>query len=164
VVSLGVYDGPLHEAVLRMKDPPGEPLTIALARLLSDRVKGREAPLPDLAVPAPMHWMRRLSGKWNGADLLAETAGRCLRIPVLPRLLAPRGLRRRQHTLSPAERRRNMRGAFVVRHGYDLADARVLLVDDALTTGSTAHAAASALKKAGAAEVVVAVVARGIGA
>jgi predicted amidophosphoribosyltransferase len=56
-----------------------------------------------------------------------------------------------------------MRGAFRLKAGYDVAGARVLIIDDVLTTGATAHAAAKVLKQAGAAEVTVAVVARGIG-
>jgi predicted amidophosphoribosyltransferase len=65
--------------------------------------------------------------------------------------------------LTAAERRENMRSAFRVSRRYVLSEARVLVVDDALTTGATANAAAQALKRAGAGEVTMAVVARGIG-
>lgn len=61
------------------------------------------------------------------------------------------------------ERFRNIRGAFRLRAGYHLEAARVLLVDDILTTGATANEATRVLKAAGAAEVRVAVVARAEG-
>jgi predicted amidophosphoribosyltransferase len=65
-----------------------------------------------------------------------------------------------QATVSRAERRRNVRGAFAVRHPLRVKGKRVLLVDDVLTTGSTAGACAAALKKAGAAHVAVITIAR----
>jgi ComF family protein len=163
VAALGAYEGELQRAVLQMKGPAAEPLTMALGRLLGDCI-ARRGPLPDIAAPIPMHWLRRLGRRANAADVLAEAAASRLRIPAWPGLLAVRGLRQRQHLLTPAERRLNMRNAFRIQRGYDVAGSRVLVIDDVLTTGATAHAAAKALKKAGAAEVIVAVVARGVGA
>jgi predicted amidophosphoribosyltransferase len=54
----------------------------------------------------------------------------------------------------------NVRGAFEVRDPSALAERSVLLVDDVLTTGATAHECAKALRKAGAAAVYVLTVAR----
>ena len=65
----------------------------------------------------------------------------------------------RQRGLSRAERRRNLRAAFVARTAVP---ARVVLVDDVYTTGATAHFAASALRKAGARRVEVVTFARTI--
>ena len=56
-----------------------------------------------------------------------------------------------------------MRGAFSISSGYDITDKRVLLVDDIMTTGATANEAARVLRRAGAAAIAVAVVARGVG-
>jgi predicted amidophosphoribosyltransferase len=63
-----------------------------------------------------------------------------------------------QFVLSPAGRRRNLRGAFLVTG--DLAGKEVLLVDDIMTSGATARECARVLKAAGAARVWVATVAR----
>jgi predicted amidophosphoribosyltransferase len=60
---------------------------------------------------------------------------------------------------SPTARRENVRGAFVAGRHAGLRGKAVLLVDDVLTTGSTAHEAAGALRRAGANRVVVAVLA-----
>jgi predicted amidophosphoribosyltransferase len=56
-----------------------------------------------------------------------------------------------------------MVGAFRLARGYDIKGARVLLVDDVLTTGATCDEAAKTLKGAGAASVVVTVLARTVG-
>lgn len=63
---------------------------------------------------------------------------------------------------SATGRRRNVAGAFAIRAAVrdQLTGRRVLLVDDVLTTGATAHACARALKAAGAAAVHVAVIAK----
>jgi predicted amidophosphoribosyltransferase len=64
--------------------------------------------------------------------------------------------------LHPAQRLANVKNAFVAKEdaGAELSGARVLLVDDVLTTGSTAAAAARALVQAGAAEVFLSTFAR----
>jgi predicted amidophosphoribosyltransferase len=100
----------------------------------------------------------------NSPELLAECLGKKLGIPVV-RTLRRRRYTRPQKDVLPHERFRNVRGAFGLRlwHGKRLKDARVLLVDDILTTGATCSEAAKLLKQAGAAVVAVAVVARADG-
>jgi predicted phosphoribosyltransferase len=65
-----------------------------------------------------------------------------------------------QAGLSPRQRRLNVRGAFNVSNRSAVKDRHILLVDDILTTGATARAAAQSLMKAGAASVYVATLAR----
>ncbi len=69
-----------------------------------------------------------------------------------------------QKELPPNARFRNVRGAFAVRANYHLEGARVLVVDDTLTTGATCSEIAWALKQSGAAVVNVTVLARAQGA
>lgn len=117
----------------------------------------------DLAIPIPMHWRRRTRRGYNQAQLLLRWAtGFGLR-----RHVAPAALRRIRATapqagLSGRERRANLSGAFAVprRARRRITGARVLLVDDVVTTGTTMAAAARALRQAGAAAVVGFAVAR----
>src|SRR6185312_13991363 len=67
---------------------------------------------------------------------------------------------RSQAELSTAQRRRNLRGVFSVPNRDRIRGRDVLLVDDIYTTGATARTCSNALKKAGAARVWVATVAR----
>jgi predicted amidophosphoribosyltransferase len=55
-----------------------------------------------------------------------------------------------------------MRGAFAIRPGVHLAGKRIILVDDVFTTGATANACAQVLRTAGADDVCVWTVARGV--
>ncbi len=165
VVALGPYREELRDAVLRAKYPKGQPLAMVMGRLhgqqRGDRIR---AASPDLVVPVPMHWRRYLARRVHGVELVAETMARWLRLPVESRALRRCRDTHLQRNLSPGERFRNVRGAFRMRGGYDLSGARVLLVDDVLTTGATASEAAKVLKRDGAAaSVTVAVLARATG-
>ena len=164
VVSLGTYDGPLRHAVLQMKRPSGEALTIAVTHLLCDRVGGQIKNFRvDLIVPIPMHWTRRWARGTNSAEIIAEVVAQRHALPIAGRLLVRRRKTRRQFNLHPGERIRNIHSAFRLSAGYHFSAARVLLVDDILTTGATCNEAAKVLRAAGARRVAVAVVARAEG-
>jgi ComF family protein len=157
-VRLGTYEGLRRELVLRMKGPGGEPLAEVLGLLWAEAQGGRLAALrPDAVVPAPLHWRRRWERGHNQSEALARALAERLGAPCRPLWLRRVKYTRQQKRLSAAARRDNVRGAFQAGRFADLAGRCVLLVDDALTTGSTAHEAARALKQAGAREVIVAV-------
>jgi predicted amidophosphoribosyltransferase len=65
-----------------------------------------------------------------------------------------------QVELSAEDRRNNVKGAFAVKRPDDISEKRILLLDDVMTTGSTVNECAKVLKKAGAASVIVATIAR----
>lgn len=164
VLSLGVYDGELRRAVLRTKRPAGETLLIGLSRLLLEvhgsQLSDFEA---DVVVPMAMHWTRRMMRGVNGPEISAEIVAGHLGVPMARRLLVRRRKTIRQFNLPPSQRFRNVRRAFRVPAGYHLDTARVLLVDDILTTGATCSEAACTLRAAGAARVGVVVLARAEG-
>lgn len=161
-VALNVYEGRMREIVLCTKKVVYEPLTAALGILLARRFRDQFL-LPDLIVPVPMHWTRRMLRGGNSAEILAGSMVAQLRLPAALDLLACRRKTNKQGTLLPNERVRNMRGAFTVSRTYDIRDAHILLVDDVMTTSATANEAAKLLRQHGAAKVSVAVIARGVG-
>lgn len=163
-VTLGLYADQMREAILKMKKPTQEPLTMTMGHLLADRIIQYqfESPL-DIIVAVPMHWSRRIRRGINQSELLASAVSHRLKIPVSDRLLTCCRNIKKQATLSQTERQTNVRNAFRVSRGYDIQDARVLVVDDVMTTGATSNEIARVCRKAGAASVVVATVARGIG-
>jgi ComF family protein len=164
-VSVDVYAGALQMACLRAKRSHSSKLAIALGDLLCERHGERMlAAECDVIVPVPLHWTSRLTRTGSLPDAISSRLGRFLKTPVDSHIL--RKVRRTapQATLPPTKRRKNLQGAFRVARGVRLDGCRVLLVDDVLTTGTTAHRAARALiGDGGAASVQVAVVARGIG-
>jgi len=160
-VSLGRYEESLREAVLRVKRPHHQPLAHSLAMLLhahqGERIAGWKA---DCVAAVPMYWLRQWQRGGNHAELLAEQLARAAGLRYARRLLARRRNTLPQTDLLPGQRAANLRGALRVSRSYALTDARVLVVDDILTTGATANEAARVLLRAGAGEVFVAVLAR----
>ncbi len=164
VVPLGRYEAELREAVLRMKRFQGETLSAAVGRIMASELGDTLARhRPDLVVAVPAHWRRQFVRGTNSPGILARELATELGIPHAYDLLSCRRNIKRQALLPPVERFRNVRGAFRASRGYDLDDARMLVVDDVLTTGATASEVARVLRKAGAANVTVAVVARAVG-
>jgi ComF family protein len=165
VCRLGAYEGLRRDACLKMKGAGGAPLATAIAALLwRQHAERLQAAQVDLVVPVPLHWRRRLSRRHNPAETLAARLARRLHRRCLHRMLKRWRATASQSHLPPTRRWENVRGAFRVRPIFSLRGARILLVDDVLTTGATCSEAAGALKKAGAERVQVVVVCRGEGA
>jgi ComF family protein len=103
-----------------------------------------------LLVPVPLHRTRLWQRGFNQSALVARELSRRLGIASDP--LALRRIRRTPPLkgMSPLQRRRTVAGAFRVRDKAAIAGKTVVLVDDVLTTGSTAEACARTLKRAGA--------------
>jgi len=160
-LALGVYEGLLRDWLLRMKKESGNSLTLAVAELLWQRQAERlVAWQPDVVVPVPMHWGRRLLRGTNSPTILAERLSQRMRVPLAANLLRRTRATEPQFNLPPSERLRNVRGAFAVKMGYHLEGAQVLVVDDILTTGATCSVIARVLKQRGASRVAVAIVGR----
>jgi ComF family protein len=159
--TIGPYRDNLRQAILKAKHELHEPLAAALGQRLAEAVV--QAPFvapPNLVVPVPMHWLKRLWRKTNPAETIAQSLAKTLHLPLASQALVCRRILRRQATLTPAQRRLNVRGAFRAGRWLNLAGKHVLLVDDVMTTGATAHEASRALLDAGASTVYVATVAR----
>lgn len=158
---LGTYDDALRRAVLQLKHPGQEALALALGELSVRKLISDIAPWsPDVIVPVPMHWRRKLSRGVNSPEILGEVWSRRMRLPLERGLLIRKRNTLPQADLLPNERFRNMRDAFRVSENYRLRGAKILLVDDILTTGATCHEAAHTLCRAGAKSVYVVALAR----
>ena len=106
-----------------------------------------------LLIPVPLHRTRLWVRGFNQSQLVASELSRRLRIPA-----DPFALRRTRRTpplkgMSALQRRKAVAGAFKVRDKSSVAGKTVILIDDVLTTGSTAEACARTLKRAGAVRV-----------
>jgi ComF family protein len=162
VVRMGPYEGLLRDLILRMKQPTGEQLAELLGRFWADRLASRLRPLrPGVVVPVPLHWWRRWRRTYNPSETLAFALAERLGLPCRPRWLRRRRPTGLQTLQTPAGRAENVRGAFRAARTARPAGQTVVLVDDVLTTGSTASESARALLAAGAARVHVAVLAHG---
>jgi ComF family protein len=115
----------------------------------------------DAICPVPLFAARYRQRGFNQAELLARGLSRQLHKPLLARCLIRVRDTRTQTNLTAPDRAANVRGAFASRWRAWLRGRRLLLVDDVMTTGATVSEGARALKQGGAAEVLVATVARG---
>ncbi|MGQ0455783.1 MAG: ComF family protein [Hyphomicrobium sp.] len=111
----------------------------------------------DVIAPIPLARMRLLSRRFNQAQILVAEVGRRSGKPVAPMLLTRSRATKRQIGLSRDARRRNVAGAFEISSDAAprVAGAAILVIDDVITTGATANAAAIALKRVGARRVDV---------
>ena len=161
VCSLGPYRDSLRSACLRAKTKWGHSVAMGLTQQLGSlRQSQIEAWQPDLVIPVPHHWWEQVRRTHLSPATLAETLAASLRIPARFDLLFKVKSTEKQALLPLTKRKSNLRGAFGMGGQATLAGASVLLVDDILTTGTTAHECAKTLKQAGAARVDVAVFAR----
>ena len=106
----------------------------------------------ELIVPVPLHWSRLAARRFNQAGLLAQAIGRAADRPVQVQALVRRRATRSQGHLGRLARFRNVKGSIILnaRQVTAVANRRILLVDDVITTGATVESAAKALISAGA--------------
>jgi ComF family protein len=116
----------------------------------------------DWIVPVPLHSTKQREREFNQAERLAARLGAATNIPLHTRLLERIAPTRTQTLLTRQERAANVRNAFVLRDRRRLRGKRIVLLDDVFTTGATTSACARVLRAAGAVEVCVWTVARGV--
>ena len=116
----------------------------------------------DAVVPVPLHRLRLFTRRYNQAALLAHAIARHHGVAAAPELLVRTRATPSQGGLNPSAREANLRGAIAVRGGQHatVADRRLVVVDDVMTTGATVSACADVLLRAGAAAVDVLTLAR----
>ncbi len=154
-VSLA-YQGLWAEALKKFKYQKALWLLRPLARKWQETLV---FPLPhvDVVIPVPLHVKRLRTRGFNQSSLLARAI-------FGPSLVKEYLLRHRdtppQVELGLHQRRANVKGAFSLAQGISVKGQKVLIFDDVMTTGATARECAQVLKKAGAAKIYVAVLAR----
>jgi len=159
VTAVGLYGGALREAVHRFKYQEAIFLDRPLGLLLAAAVAAEHPDFhPDLLLPVPLHGKRLRQRTYNQALLLAQRLGRQWRVPAPPRLLIRSRPTAPQQGLSLEARRRNLRGAFSLTS--EVRGKKILLIDDVLTTGTTAYECCRVLRDGGAGEIGVAVLGR----
>jgi ComF family protein len=152
------YQGAARDAIHAFKFEGKRALARPLAALVLEQVGPGLGALPTALIPVPLAPARERTRGFNQAALLAERLATALRMPCRPRWLVRVRATGPQSDLGAAERRANVRGAFLAAPA--VAGHHVVVVDDVLTTGATAAECTLALRAAGAARVGVLAVAR----
>jgi ComF family protein len=158
------YDDVARKLVHRLKYADRLDCAEALGTMMA-RAGAELTAEADVIVPVPLHRWRLWRRRFNQAMALARVVSRDSGVACEPFLLARVKRTHSQVGLTKTQRQENLQGAFKVPPDAKarLADKRVLLVDDVMTTGSTANAAARALLRGGAKAVDVLAFARVVG-
>lgn len=154
-----VYADPVDRLLPRFKFHADLGSGRLLAQLLGDALASWEGLREiDRIVPLPLHRERLARRGYNQALELARPLARRFDLAIAPHVLQRVRATTAQTDLDARARRRNVRGAFAA--AGDLAGARVLLLDDVITTGATLREAAATLRRAGVKHINVCAVAR----
>jgi len=162
-VAYGAYDGVLRDLIHLLKYQRVESVAPLLGRLLSEALTGVELPELLLVVPVPLFKRKLRERGFNQAREIARAFVR--RGTITGIQLEASALVRVKETASQTgltrhQRRANLRGAFAVAKPERIRGRSLLVVDDVMTTGTTASECARVLMRAGAKQVFVATVAR----
>ncbi|MBQ7977044.1 MAG: ComF family protein [Clostridia bacterium] len=152
--SVFVYEGEIRHLIAGLKYNNKPYLSRTLSQYIAEKYKelGWEA---DLIVPVPLSSARKKWRGYNQAELLAEGVSDVIGVPINTETLIKIKDTDAQATLNLSERRKNLRESFKVMDKYAVKGKRILLIDDVMTTGSTASACTHELKKAHASRVMV---------
>ena len=154
----------MQELVIRMKGRKDECLAMQLGTLLGHEMQRLDLiEQVDVLAPVPTHWMKKLRAGFQASELICERASKISGIPHVGALMKSVRLTKKQGMLSDFQRLDNVKDAFAFNPFFaeKIKGKTVALLDDVMTSCATANQCAKILKKAGAANVVVAVVARG---
>ena len=161
--AFGLYDGALMEAIHRLKYGRHTSLSRPLSALLREIFfQCWDVTTVDLLVPVPLHLKRLRQRGFNQAHLLIRRWAKQDGIAFDGLTLLRSRWTEPQTALSRKERKKNIKGAFVVQHRETIRGKKIVLVDDVYTTGSTVNECARVLMKAGAALVDVLTLARAV--
>lgn len=150
------YEFPISTLINRFKHQGYFCNGRVLADLLLDQLftnQNLQLKKPDLIVPVPLHWRRRFTRGFNQSQWLANYLGRQSDINVDNKLLTRIRNTPPQQQLGRKQRQKNLKGAFQVKRS--LQGQHIALIDDVVTTGSTASELSRLLKKSGATRVDV---------
>lgn len=153
------YDETARSLILPLKYADRTEAARGIARLML-RPGADLLAAADILIPVPLHKSRLQTRRYNQSVLLAAELAR-----LAARPLARDALIRHKHTaplerLGLAARQAELQDAILVRPSFPATGLRVLLIDDVMTSGTTANACAVALLAAGAAQVNVLTAAR----
>jgi ComF family protein len=153
IIAAYAYEPPVDLMVQALKYRGDLAMGRVLGSLLARRLAQCGTDAVDLLLPMPLHPLRLASRGFNQSQELARWVARDLKLPVAPTIATRSRAGRPQVGLQAAERQSNIRGAFAVTG--EAAGRCIAIVDDVVTTGSTAGELAGRLMDAGAAAVDV---------
>lgn len=141
-----IYQGAIRHLITTLKFRADYKNARLLGQLLAEHLR-QTAEKPELILPVPLHPSRYRQRGFNQTIEIARTVARELHIPLDLNSCHRHRDTPHQSDLDAGKRRKNLKNAFTVVKPIDAK--HIAILDDVMTTGSTAHELAATLKKAG---------------
>ena len=179
-ISAFHYQAPVDNIILGLKNDPYrveiKQLSVILAERIAKTYQQAQLPCPETIIPLPLHWLKMTKRGFNQSHIISSLVADHLRrehntaVEIRSDICHRTVLGQDQHLLSAKKRLTSIKNAFAV-YGEPLANREpagikslagqsVAVVDDVVTTGATANSVATALLRAGAAQVDIWSIAR----
>ena len=160
--ACGAYAGAWLTNILRLKSQPHLPERMR-AQLIETFERNSCLHDCEAILPVPLHAARYAERSFNQAELIADALAAHTSLPVLlTALVRAKATSRHRAGMGIKERAKSLHKAFRVRAPRLVAGKTLLVVDDVMTSGSTAHEIAQTLLDAGAQSVKVLTLARAV--
>lgn len=114
----------------------------------------------DIIISVPLSQKRMMQRGYNQTDLIAKNIFKKLNLEYKSDYLIKKKETEKQSSLSKKERKKNIKDAFCFNDKYNIKNKNIILIDDVYTTGNTASECAKILKKNGANEILVLIIAK----
>lgn len=141
------YKSPISDQICAFKYNERPELAKSIAQLMCRELDECSIELPEALIPVPLHISRLRSRGFNQSKLLAVEIGKQLEIPVLTDVVVKSRATKAQAEQSLKQRQSNLKGSFALKKRTPFKS--LAIVDDVVTTGSTANEIAKILKKNG---------------
>lgn len=151
LISTFYYEQNFNHAIIDLKFNNVRVNGKKLAFYMAQSIVGIEA---DVIIPAPLHEKDQRVRGFNQSYLLAKWVSYYSSIPLARDVLIKHKQTNKQHNLNATQRRRNLKGAFMINNPQLVKDKTILLVDDVYTTGSTMRECSRVLKINGAKSII----------
>ncbi|OGE21686.1 MAG: hypothetical protein A2V51_05620 [Candidatus Dadabacteria bacterium RBG_19FT_COMBO_40_33] len=160
--SIAFYDGILKEILHKFKYQRKLNLGGVLSNIIIDNFPN-DLGMQDLVIPVPLYIDKLRKREYNQSLVLAEKVAKYLRVSFDPYVLRRiRDTKPQFEIKSDIEKRRNVKGAFILREIENIKGKSILLVDDVFTSGSTINECTRVLLEADASRVQVVTLMRAV--
>lgn len=144
--SVFAYDEHSKKIITRLKFNDQTIFAKYIAKIMCDYLLS-ELKSADFIIPIPIHRRRLLKRKYNQTVLIGKFIEKITKVPIETNIIKKIKNTEAQSSLSMIERKFNLDGAFTVSDSALIRDSKIILLDDVITTGSTASACAKLLRE-----------------
>ena len=147
------YSYPVSSAIQQIKNNPYAAVTKQLSLLFAEHLLAdyKQKQIPQIIIPVPIHPLKILTRGFNQTETIASfISTRLGKSELLTHIFSRKYLGKAQQMQTRQQRMKLLATTFKINNQFEIKGKSIALVDDVITTGSTAKAATASLLKAGA--------------